>query len=145
MFGKKKKIKVLIVEDSKLMSNLIKDGLESRNYDVITAENGKEGVGKAIAEKSDIILLDVMMPEMDGIEACQKIRQNEMMHDIPIIATTGLGLTMDPEKKENEKRIYGAGFEAMFTKPFSCAELIKCIEKLIEQKKIMAKQKNHNV
>ena len=82
--------KALIIEDHPDMLDVLSRQLEMLGFAVITASNGVDGVEKAIGEKPDIILMDIMMPGMDGREATRRIRANPISKDIPILATTVL-------------------------------------------------------
>ena len=86
-FGMKK---ALIVEDHPDMLEVLTLQMEILGFAVIAAKNGKEGVEKAIEEKPDLILMDILMPGMDGREATHIIRSNAETHDIPILAATAL-------------------------------------------------------
>jgi len=79
--------KILLVDDSST-ARLLERMLLQREYELIEAENGVEGLAKAIAEKPDLILLDVVMPEMDGFETCRQLRQQDATRAIPIIMVT---------------------------------------------------------
>jgi len=90
--------KILIVDDDPDALDTMSAILESRDYLVLTATSGLEGVNKARAEKPDLIILDVMMPELDGFEACKMIKESGEIKDIPVILLTGLGIVGDIEK-----------------------------------------------
>ena len=80
--------KILAVDDEKDLRNLIKRVLIRAKYDVITANNGKEGLTKLYDEAPDMVILDVNMPEMDGWETCQEIRKDPLYKHLPIIMLT---------------------------------------------------------
>ena len=92
--------KVLIVEDDTMISGMYKTRLEQEGYLVVTAENGSDGLVVAIREKPDLILLDVMMPQIDGFALLQELRLKETFKKTPIILLTNLGTTEDREKGE---------------------------------------------
>ena len=79
---KKRDIKILLVDDEPDILEIVGYNLSNEGYQVITASNGLEGVKKANKEKPQLIILDVMMPEMDGIEACEQIRKNKDLENI---------------------------------------------------------------
>lgn len=87
--------KVLIIEDHPDMRQLLSLEIQLMGFEAITAENGREGVEKAISEKPDLVLLDIMMPYMDGCEAARIIRANPQTKDIPLIAETALFRQID--------------------------------------------------
>lgn len=106
---------ILIIEDEKPISDIVKFNLEKEGFDVATAYDGKEGLSLAQSVEFDLILLDIMLPGMDGFEVCKKIRENS---NVPIIMATA--------KAEEVDKILGLEFGAddYITKPFSVRELI---------------------
>ena len=110
------KEKILIIEDEEdLVKGLILN-LEDEGYEVDYALDGKEGLGKALKEKPDLILLDIMLPGMNGLEICKELRQNKM--DIPIVMLTAKGDEID--------KVIGLeiGADDYISKPFSIRELL---------------------
>ena len=107
--------KVLIVEDEDAISEIERDYLELSGFDVTLASDGKEGLDIALKEDFDIIILDIMLPGMDGFDICKEIRKEK---DIPIIMVSA--------KKEDIDKIRGLGIGAddYMTKPFSPSELV---------------------
>lgn len=106
--------KVLVIDDDTTLLNLLKQSLGKAGYQVITATNGLNGLQKMYEEHPDLIILDVMMPRMDGWETCRRIRE---MSQVPIIMLTA--------KDEEVDKIKGFdyGVDDYVTKPFSFAEL----------------------
>lgn len=82
------KPKVLIVDDAATVLQFQKFVLEKEGYDILTASNGQEGLDTALANKPSVILLDIMMPVMDGIECCRRLRENGETRQTPIIMVT---------------------------------------------------------
>ena len=109
--------KILVVEDHPDLVYILTRILESLGYTVLSATNGSEGVEKATKEKPHLILMDILMPGMDGREATRKIRSNPETHDIPILATTVLN------KEPELKRCIEAGCNDFLVKPFSRQDL----------------------
>lgn len=107
--------KVLIVEDEDTIAEIERDYLELSGFDVTLASDGKEGLDIALKEDFDIIILDIMLPGMDGFDICKEIRKEK---DIPIIMVSA--------KKEDIDKIRGLGIGAddYMTKPFSPSELV---------------------
>ncbi len=109
--------KVLIVEDNPDLVFILTCVLESLGYTVVSATHGSEGVEKAAKEKPHLILMDILMPGMDGREATRKIRSNPETQDIPIVATTVL------YKEPELKKCIEAGCNDWLVKPYSKQDL----------------------
>lgn len=119
---------ILIAEDNEANIESVSSYLENRGYQLSLAKNGKIAVEMAIAQKPDIILMDVQMPEMDGLMAMKLIRANPEMANIPIIALTGLAMTGDRE------RCLEAGANEYLTKPFRLRQLANMIQELLDSR-----------
>ena len=120
------KKKILIVEDNADLNKVLELLLKSP-YETIMATNGKQAVDIAATQVPDLILMDIIMPEMDGLEATRLIRQNPKTRSIPILAITA-GLTNSIE--DECSRI---GFDDFMAKPFTFKQLAPRIEKLLKQ------------
>ncbi len=110
--------RILIVDDSRtavMMTGMI---LGKGTYDVVTAADGVDGLSKALAAPPDLILLDVMMPNMDGFETCRKLRSQPATKDVPIIMVTTRG------EPQNLELGYASGCSDYITKPVSAVELL---------------------
>ncbi|MDR2939905.1 MAG: response regulator transcription factor, partial [Clostridiales bacterium] len=107
--------KVLVVDDEKNIVDVIVFNLKKEGYDPIVAYDGKEGLNLALAQKPEIVLLDIMMPQMDGFEVCRKIREKSQ---VPIIMLTARAEELD--------KVLGLelGADDYVTKPFSVRELM---------------------
>ncbi len=103
--------KILVVEDNTSNRYLIQFLLAQEGYTVIEANNGEEGVELALQEKPDLVLMDIQLPGIDGLEATRRIRQGEAGHDMPIIAVTSYAMTGDREK------VLAAGCTGYIEKP----------------------------
>lgn len=112
------KKKILLVDDSATTLFMEKMLLESGPFDLITAQDGREAVDKALAEHPDLILLDVVMPEMDGFEACRTLRANQATAATPIIMVTTRGQEAHMESG------FSAGCSDYVTKPINGTELL---------------------
>ena len=117
-------MKVLIVEDNSDMRELLSFIVERIYYKAVLARHGKEGLEKAIAEKPQLILMDMMMPLMDGWEATRAIRGNPDTKNIPILATTAL---FRPHELQT---CLQAGCNGYIVKPFSCVDLLIKIQEM---------------
>ena len=108
-------MRLLIIEDEIAIAELEKDYLEMNNYTVEVATNGKDGLKKALGEDFDLLILDLMIPEIDGATICREVRKEK---DIPIIIVSA-------KKEERDKvRLLGIGADDYMTKPFSPSELV---------------------
>jgi DNA-binding response OmpR family regulator len=116
---------VLIVEDDSTMLRGLKDNFEFQGYHVLTAEDGEEGLNTALNAKPDIIVLDLMLPKINGYEVCRLIRKEKL--DMPIIMLTA--------KSEESDVVLGLnlGADDYVTKPFSIKELLARVEALLRR------------
>ncbi|NNC49074.1 MAG: response regulator transcription factor [Flaviramulus sp.] len=124
---KKKNIKILLVDDEPDILEIVGYNLSNEGYTVITAENGREGVKKAKKELPHLIILDVMMPEMDGIEACEIIRKNPDLENTIITFLTARG--------EDYSQLAGfdAGADDYITKPIKPKVLVSKVKALLRR------------
>jgi CheY-like chemotaxis protein len=116
--------KVLIVDDEPNVRRLSRTIL-SKKFDVFEAENGIQAIEMAKAQKPDIILMDMMMPKMDGLTACQAIRNDPEIKSIPIIMVTAVGFEL------NMKLSQQMGSNGYLTKPFSPQDLLAKIAQVL--------------
>lgn len=119
------KKKVLIVDDEKDLVDMLKLRLESMGYDVLEAYDGKSGLDKAKEEKPDLIILDLMLPKMDGYQLCRILKFDEEYKNIPIVM-----LTARAQQKDKEQGVT-CGANEYVTKPFEPKELVSVIHKLV--------------
>ena len=115
--------KILIIEDEPEQIEVLKIRLEANNFEVISALDGEEGLAKANKEKPDLILLDIVMPKINGYEVCKHIKQNPEMKNIPIIVISAIGA------KDFEERCLDAGAEECIRKPYDSADVVTRIKK----------------
>ena len=133
--------RILVIDDLPENVFLLQDRLESEGYEILTAYDGKTGINKAISELPDLILLDVMMPEMNGIEVCKILVSNPSTVNIPIILVTAKA------GAEDTKEGLEAGAFDYVKKPFNKVELLARVNSALKlseaQKKYLeAEQKN---
>ena len=119
--------KILIVDDDPDLCHILQTVFEHLDYDSILAVNGKEAVDLAISQLPDLILMDIMLPIMDGLQATRLIRENPNTHSTPILAMTAR-VTL-----EDRKNCLRSGCDDFIGKPFTVKELISCIEKLLKK------------
>lgn len=132
----KKNIKILLVDDEPDILEIVGYNLSSEGYTVVTAENGLEAVKKAKKEKPQLIILDVMMPEMDGIEACEQIRAIPEFKNVIVTFLTARG--------EDYSQVAGfeAGADDYITKPIKPKVLVSKVKALLRRYKEQEKQEN---
>ena len=119
--------KILIIDDDKSIVELIKVNLEIQGHQIFIANDALNGIALAQQEFPDLIILDLMMPEVDGFTTCQRIRQNETTKDIPILMLTALSRTDDKISGFN------AGADDYLTKPFELPELYVRVRALLRR------------
>ncbi len=122
-----KKIKVLVADDDKNVINIIRDSLEPYMFEIFDAANGKEALGMVFAESPDILVLDIMMPDMDGYSVCEKMKEQDSTKKIPIIilsAKTGV---------EDKLKAIDLGIDDYIVKPFDPRELKARIKMRLKQ------------
>lgn len=112
------KKKVLIVDDDPSIVEVLKIRLKASGFDPISAANGKEGLKKASEEHPELIILDVIMPEMNGFETCQNLKKDPKTRDIPVIMLTSLSKEKDLDKGLEK------GADCFITKPFNSEDLM---------------------
>jgi len=123
------KEKVLIVEDNPQAVKLVKFILEKNDYSTISAKDGEEGLRMARERKPDLIILDLMLPEMDGYQVCESLKADPNTKEIPIIVLTALDTGRDFEKALEKK------VDWYITKPFEAQHLLKRVTYLIEKRR----------
>lgn len=113
---------ILIVEDNDLNMKLFNDLLEAKNYKILQTRNGMEAIEIAKANKPDLILMDIQLPEVSGLEVTKWIKEDESIAHIPVIAVTAFAM------KGDEERIRQGGCEAYISKPISVTDFVKTIQ-----------------
>jgi len=110
--------RILVIEDEANIQELLKYNLEKNNYNVTVADNGIDGLNEALANVPDLILLDLMLPGLDGLEVCKRLRMEKRTKKVPILMITA--------KSEELDKVLGLelGADDYITKPFSIKELV---------------------
>jgi len=121
------KRKILIVEDIPGLIHILQLEVQRLGYETILASNGEEAVELALAQLPNLIMMDIMMPEMDGLEAARRIRENPQTRTIPIIAVTALS------SRKDKKKCLDSGCDDYLSKPFTASQLSSSISKLLVQ------------
>jgi DNA-binding response OmpR family regulator len=119
------KKKILIVEDEESLLKLESILLTSKGYQVRGAANGAAALEAIAADPPDLVLLDIMLPEIDGFEVCQRIKQNEATKHIPVIMLTA------KKSREDMSRGEKVGADWYITKPFKSAMVIETIQRFL--------------
>jgi DNA-binding response OmpR family regulator len=119
-------LKILLVEDEKNIILGVKTCLEVANYDVLVVEDGEKAIETAVNEEPDLILLDLMLPKLDGFAVCQELKSREETKNIPIVVLTA------KVEEESRKRAMEVGADSYMTKPFRPEELWREIKKFIQ-------------
>ncbi len=135
-FGFKKKAdktKILVIDDEPNIVQTLQDRLEMNEYRVFTAHNGRDGLEKFEREKPDVILLDVIMPVMDGLEMLETLRKRPDGQDVSIIMLTARSQTQDIA------RANACGIDDYIVKPFDLSELLAKIESVVEHRKVVSR------
>lgn len=117
--------KILIADDEQDVLELVTDILATEDYDVICAANGQEALEKIAQEKPDLILLDIRMPILSGIEVCQKVKEDAVLGKIPILFISANSKGMSPEIFESTK---ASGY---IRKPFEASFLLQKVKELL--------------
>lgn len=130
--------KVLIIEDEQNIQELLSFNISNAGYDVRVSDNGNDGLAKAFSESPDLIILDLMLPDMDGFEVCKRLKSDVKTKMIPIIILTA--------KSEELDKILGLelGADDYITKPFSIRELLARIKVVLRRGKVEDDEKVNN-
>jgi DNA-binding response OmpR family regulator len=121
--------KILVIEDDPATSRLVDYSLRHEGYQVISASNGLEGLRKAIGESPDLVILDVMLPGMDGFEICHRLRSEPATAQLPILMFSAKAQEID---KDTGIKV---GADEYLTKPAAPSEIVSRVGKLLAKKK----------
>ena len=114
--------RVLVVEDNDKNMKLIRDVLQATGYDTVEASTGDDAVKLALSQAPALVLMDVQLPGIDGVEALARLRDDERTASIPVLALTAQAMHGDRE------RFLAAGFDGYLSKPVDVAELLRTVE-----------------
>ena len=124
------KKRILLVEDEKDLVDIVKFRLEANNYEVVVAYDGQEALDRAKKEKPDLIILDLMLPKIDGFKVCRMLKFDEKYKKIPIIMFTARA--QESDKKLGEE----VGADAYITKPFDLEEVLVLVQRAMESRRL---------
>ena len=113
---------VMIVEDNELNMKLFNDLLEAHGYATVQTRSGKEAVGLARAHRPDLILMDIQLPEISGLDVTKELKADAELRHIPVIAITAFAM------KGDEEKIRQGGCEAYLSKPISVAKFLETVK-----------------
>jgi len=119
--------RILVVDDEIYIVHILDFSLGMEGYEVVTALDGEEGLQKAIEFKPDLIVLDIMMPKMDGYETCKALKADQQTKHIPVILLSAKGRNVDMQTG------YDVGADEYITKPFSPRKLVDRINAMLGQ------------
>lgn len=131
--------KILVCDDERHIVRLIQVNLERHGYTVVTAFDGKEGLEKVKSEKPDLLVLDVMMPYMDGFEVLKSLRRDPATESLPVIMLTAKA----QDKDVFEGYHYGA--DMYLTKPFNPMELVTFVKRISANKDVPPENKRYDL
>lgn len=119
--------RILVIDDDAAIAELVSVNLEMAGYDVSQASDGTRGQALALQLQPDLILLDLMLPQVDGFTICQRIRRDERTADIPVLMLTALSQT------QNKVEGFNAGADDYLTKPFEVEEMLARVRALLRR------------
>ena len=117
---------VLIVEDNELNMKLFHDLLEAQGYATLQTKDGREALQLAREHRPDLVLMDIQLPEVSGLEVTKWIKEDDNLREIPVIAVTAFAM------KGDEEKIRQGGCEAYIAKPISVSEFLETVQKFID-------------
>ena len=118
--------RILHVEDNPANRMIVRDLLEFRGYQVVDVMDGEEALAATERERPDLILMDIQLPRISGLEATRRIKAREDLRRIPIVAVTSFALSGDDQKA------FAAGCDAYIAKPYKPRELLELIQRLLQ-------------
>jgi len=116
---------ILIVEDNELNMKLFRDLLQAHGYETLQTKNGQEALALAREHHPDLIIMDIQLPEVSGLEVTRWIKSDESIHDIPIVAVTAFAM------KGDEEKIREGGCEAYIAKPITVTQFIDTVKRFV--------------
>jgi len=118
---------ILIVEDNEKNMKLVRDILRHKGHETIEAVNGEDGVRLALERQPDLVLMDIQLPDIDGITALLRIRQSRALDATPVLAVSA---SVMPDEQQ---KIVTSGFDAYVTKPINLKQFVETVQRFLEQ------------
>ncbi len=118
---------ILIVEDQPLNRKLVRDVLQAKGYRTIEAETGEEGISAARDQLPALVLMDIQLPGISGIEALQRLREDPVTRTIPVIAVTASAM------QQNQREILAAGFDGYLPKPININDFLEAVRAKLDE------------
>lgn len=122
--------KILIVEDNELNLKLFRDLLTAHGYETVETREGTEAISLARHIRPDLILMDIQLPEISGLDVTKKLKADVTISDIPIVAVTAFAM------KDDEEKILRAGCEAYISKPISIGHFLQTVRKFLGEETV---------
>ncbi len=116
---------ILIVEDNDLDMKLFRDLLEAHGFDTLQAKNGSEALTLTHNHHPDLVIMDIQLPEVSGLEVTRKIKSDDAIKSIPVIAVTAFAM------KGDEEKLRAGGCEAYFVKPISVSRFVETVKRAV--------------
>lgn len=124
------KKRILIVEDNDLNLKLFRDLLTAHGYETIETKEGLEAINLTRTERPDLILMDIQLPEISGLDVTRRLKAEEIIRDIPIIAVTAFAM------KDDEEKILSAGCQAYISKPISIVPFLNTVRRFLGEEEV---------
>ncbi len=125
------KKRILIVEDNDLNLKLFRDLLTAHGYDTIETKEGMEAISLTRSEHPDLILMDIQLPEISGLDVTRRLKSDDTINSIPIIAVTAFAM------KDDEEKIMAAGCEAYISKPISIIPFLNTVRRFLGEEELV--------
>jgi len=122
--------RILIVEDNDLNLKLFRDLLTAHGYETIETKEGLEAINLTRSERPDLILMDIQLPEISGLDVTRRLKAEEQLCNIPIIAVTAFAM------KDDEEKILAAGCQAYISKPISIVPFLNTVRKFLGEEEV---------
>ena len=124
------KKRILIVEDNDLNLKLFRDLLTAHGYETIETKEGMEAIRLALAEQPNLILMDIQLPEISGLDVTRQLKSDDSIRNIPIIAVTAFAM------KDDEEKILSAGCQAYISKPISIVPFLNTVRRFLGEEEM---------